>query len=409
VSTPTVSVPFGLGLLGAALLDLLEDVRELVAQEDRDDRRRRLVGAQAVVVARVRDDRPQQRRVLVHRADDRRAEHQELRVLVRRVARIQQVALRRAAQRPVQVLARAVDAGERLLVQQAGHAVLLRHALQRVMISCWWSAATLAFSNTGAISYWPGATSLCRVLTGTPSLYSSRSASSMNASTRSGIAPKYWSSNSWPFGGLAPNSVRPARDQVGAREEEVAVDQEVLLLGPAVATPAPPSVWPNSFRMRCACLFSACIERSTGVFLSSASPVHDTNAVGMHSVVPLGSPDVRRARHVPRRVAAGLERRPDAARREARRVRLALDQLLAVNSPPRAALAVGLQEAVVLLGRQAGQRIEDVRVVRRALLDRPVLHRHRHGVGPLVLHFRWVNLRAGTWGTSGLSTCHTTI
>ena len=58
------------------------------------------------------------------------------------------------------------------------------------MISCWWSVARLADSNTGAISYCPGATSLWRVLTGMPSLNSSRSHSSMNASTRSGIAPK---------------------------------------------------------------------------------------------------------------------------------------------------------------------------------------------------------------------------
>ena len=70
--------------------------------------------------------------------------------------------------------------------------------------------ATFAFSNTGAISYWLGATSLWRVFTGTPTLYSSVSTSDMNAITRSGIAPKYWSSSSWPFGGLAPNSVRPA-------------------------------------------------------------------------------------------------------------------------------------------------------------------------------------------------------
>ncbi len=59
------------------------------------------------------------------------AEHQELSVFVRRVARIEQVALRRAAERPVDVLAGAVDAGERLFVRQAGHAVLLGHALQR--------------------------------------------------------------------------------------------------------------------------------------------------------------------------------------------------------------------------------------------------------------------------------------
>ena len=59
-----------------------------------------------------------------------------------------------------------------------------------IMISCWWSVATLAVSNTGATSYCAGATSLWRVLMGMPSLNRSRSHSSMKASTRSGIAPK---------------------------------------------------------------------------------------------------------------------------------------------------------------------------------------------------------------------------
>ena len=35
----------------------------------------------------------------------------------------------------------------------------------------------------------------------------------------------------------------------------------------------------------------------------------------------------------------------------------------------------------MLLGGQTGQRVEDVRVVGRALLHRPVLHRRGHGVG----------------------------
>ena len=47
-----------------------------------------------------------------------------------------------------------------------------------------------ARSNIGAISNWPGATSLWRVLAGMPSLNSSRSESSMKARTRSGMAPK---------------------------------------------------------------------------------------------------------------------------------------------------------------------------------------------------------------------------
>ena len=51
-----------LRLLRAALGDLLEDVRELVAEEDGDDRRRSLVGAEAVVVAGVGDGAAQQDR-----------------------------------------------------------------------------------------------------------------------------------------------------------------------------------------------------------------------------------------------------------------------------------------------------------------------------------------------------------
>ena len=78
-------------------------------------------------------------------------------------------------------------------------------------------------------------------------------------------------------------------EQVGTGEVEVAVDQEVFLLGAGRGeTTWRGRSWPNSFRTRWACLFRACIERSSGVFLSSASPVQETKAVGMHSVVPLG-------------------------------------------------------------------------------------------------------------------------
>ena len=63
--------------------------------------------------------RAQQPLARVHRPDHRRAEHQELHVVVRVRARAEQVVPLVVAHRPVQVLARAVDAGERLLVQQA--------------------------------------------------------------------------------------------------------------------------------------------------------------------------------------------------------------------------------------------------------------------------------------------------
>ena len=88
------------------------------------------------------------------------------------------------------MLARSVDARERLLVQQELEAVAVAHAFIDSMTSMLWSVATLAYSKVDGRSRTAGETSLCRVLTGTPSLYGSVSVSSMDARTRSGMAPK---------------------------------------------------------------------------------------------------------------------------------------------------------------------------------------------------------------------------
>src|SRR6185295_6449780 len=91
--------------------------------------------------------------------------------------------------------------------------------------------------------------------------------------------------------------------------------------------------------------------------------------------------DERGARGVPRGVAARFERGAQAARGEARGVRLALDQDLARELVDRRAVGRVADERVVLFGRRTGHRMELVRVVRRALGDGPLLHRARDRVG----------------------------
>ncbi len=91
--------------------------------------------------------------------------------------------------------------------------------------------------------------------------------------------------------------------------------------------------------------------------------------------------DERRRGGVPCGVAAGLERDAQAAGGEGRRVGLALDQLLAGEVGDRRAVSHGLEEAVVLLGREVRQRLEPVRVVGGALRHRPLAHRLGDGVG----------------------------
>ena len=91
----------------------------------------------------------------------------------------------------------------------------------------------------------------------------------------------------------------------------------------------------------------------------------------------------RRAGRIPRRVAARLERRAQAARGKRARIGLALNELGArerLDEPP---VVVPGDERVVLFRGRPGHRLEPVGKVRRAVLQGPVLHRLGDDVGDL--------------------------
>ncbi len=193
-----------------------------------------------------------------------------------------------------------------------------------------WSEPTEVGSNTGAISNCPGATSLWRVLDGMPTRHSSRSRSIMNARIRWRIEPKYWSSSSWPLGDGAPNRVRPVSSRSGRCSASRRSTRKYSCSGPdggeharrgRVAEPAQDAQRLLAQRLLRAQQRDLVVER-----LARERDVggrdRERDAVGLDL-------EEDRRGHVPRGVAAGLERGPDAARRERRRVGLALDQVLA--------------------------------------------------------------------------------
>ena len=90
--------------------------------------------------------------------------------------------------------------------------------------------------------------------------------------------------------------------------------------------------------------------------------------------------DERGARGVPGRVAARLEGGAEPPRGEAGGVRLAADEVLPAERLDGLRGAARLHEAVVLLGGAAREGLEPVGEVRGALRERPVLHRVRHVV-----------------------------
>ena len=166
--------------------------------------------------------------------------------------------------------------------------------------------------------------------------------------------------------------------QVGPGEVEVLVDQEVFLLGAAGRVDPRRLVVAEELEdphrllregVHRAEQRGLLVERLAGPATEGGRDA-EGGAVGVFE-------DEGRAGRVPRGVAAGLERGADAAGGEAGGVGLAPDQLLAAELGDRRAGLRRGEERVVLLGGQAGHRLEPVGVVGGAVLHRPLLHRRR--------------------------------
>ena len=124
------------GLLLVGVLQLVEHRRELAAEEDADDGRGRLLSTQTMGVGGSHNGGLQEGVVLLdgHHHVDQKGDEAE--VLLGRFARGEEADTGVGAQRPVAMLARAIHAGEGLLVQQhlesvpAGNFVHQRHKNQ---------------------------------------------------------------------------------------------------------------------------------------------------------------------------------------------------------------------------------------------------------------------------------------
>ena len=288
----------------------------------------------------------------------------------------------RVAQREVHVLAGAVDTVERLLVQQAGHPVALGHLLQgghHQLLMIMGQVGLLEqrgdLELTGRDLVVPGL--------GQDALLEQLAVDLDHEGQhplRDGAEVVII--ELLALGRLGAEQGPAGAHQVRAGVVEVLVDQEVLLLrtgeghhGVDVGV-AEQLQQPGGLRAH-----RLLRPQQRRLLVQRLAGPGDEDRRDAQGVPVRVLQDVRRAGHVPAGVAAGLEGAADAAVGEARAVRLALGQGLAGELGQRAAVGVRLQEGVVLLRGQTGQRVEDVGVVRGAVLQRPVPHGRGHRVG----------------------------
>ena len=178
------------------------------------------------------------------------------------------------------------------------------------------------------------------------------------------------------LGRLAAEERASAEHEVGALLEVLLADEEVLLLGADAGEHAVGMAAEEGEQA-----FGLLLERHLAAqerrfLVERLARVGDERRGDAEHLVL----DECGARGIPNGVAARLEGGTDAAGGEARRIGLALHELLAREGHEHAAIALGGDEAVVLLGGDAGEGLEPVREVGGAHLERPLLH----GMGDLV-------------------------
>ena len=361
------------GLVGDHAAVGVDDGGQLVADIHGDDGGRRFVRAQTVIVARAGDADAQQILILVHGLDDRRQEQQELRVLHRRRARIEQIFAPVGGNRPVVVLARSVHALERLFMQQADQPVAvgdLLHHLHRELVVVGGDVRGRKDRRHLVLAGRDLVVLRLGVYAQLPKLLVQIGHERLDArADRAEVVILQL----LPL--RAPRAQKRAagQNQVGALLIICLVDQEILLLGADGRRHAADLLAKE--RQHAAGLLADGLHRAQQrrFLIQNLARVRAERRRDAERVIL----DERIARRVPRGIAARLKRRAQPAGGEGRRIRLALHQLLAGKLHDDRAIRAGRNEGIMLFGGDARHRLEPMGEVGRALLDRPVLH----GVG----------------------------
>ena len=367
-------------LFGARILvasdERVHDGAQLVAEEDGHDGRRRLVRAKTVVVARRGDGHAQELLAVIDRRDDAREDHEEAQVLHGALAWVEEV-LSVRGQGPVVVLAGAVDALERLFVQQAHQAVMAgqkAHLLhgEQVLVN-----GAVRVREDGSQLVLGGCHLVVLRLGGDAELPQLLVKLLHELVHRGADGAEVVLFQLLAF-------ARRRAEERAAREHQVLAarvvflwNQEELLFiadGGHHALGRFAEQGEHALRLLVDGVHGA---QKRGLLVEGLARVAaERRRDAQHLVLHEGV-----ARRVPCGVTARLEGGAQAAVWEARRVGLALNELLAREAHNGAAVARGLQEGIVLFRRDARQRLEPVREVRGPALDGPFFHGVGYDVG----------------------------
>ena len=377
------------GFHGLARLDGILQSQEVVPEIDGDDGGRRLVRAETVVVSGARDTGSEEILVLVDTLDHGGQHDEEDEVVERVLAGFEQVDAGIGGDGPVIVFAGTVDAGKRLFMDEAREVVLLRnglHDLHRQLVLVGADIGVRVDRRHLVLRRCDFVVLGLRVNTEFPQFHVEVGHEGLD---RRLDGAEIVVLHLLALRGLGAEKGASGSDEVFPLVEEVAVDEEILLLTADGGTDM----------LRTGGV-SEDVDDAHGLLVDGLDGaeqrsllVEDLSAVGAEDGRDAEGVilDERRRGRVPGGIAPRLEGGADAAGRERGRIGFGSDELFAGEVHDDLPVAHRSDEAVVLLRGDAGHGLEPVGVVRGTFFYCPGLH----GTGDLLRDLRVQRLVVG--------------
>lgn len=366
---------------GFSCFDLLEDLGELFAEEDRDNGGRSFVCAEAVVVSGACDDGAQESGVFADGADDSGAKDEKADIEVWIVAGFEEVSDLGVAEGKVDVFSGAVDASEGFFVCEAGEAMAGGDAFEcgeceLLVISgdvgVFVDGGDLVLSGGDfVVSGFDGYTEFEEFVFGIEHKVEDAFAD----------GPEVVVFHLLAFGGFGPKQRASRRKEVRALMIEVVVDQEVFLFSASGGDDHFFGLIAKQFEDALGLLVEGLDgAQQRGFSVEGFTCPRDKGGGDAKSRAVGGFEEVGGAGDVPSGVSASFEGLADAACGKARTIGFALDELCAAEFGDGSAFVVGGKERVVFFGAEARERIKDMSVMGGPASESPCFHGGSDGV-----------------------------
>ena len=368
-------------IVSIGFLDMIEQLTHLTTEETRNDGRWCFVGSQSMCIGGTHDTRLQKSVVTIHTHQCFDDEGGKTEILFRSLARSMEQHAIVGRETPVVVLATAVDAGKRLLVQKDTESVLAGHTLhhrheQHVVID-----SQVRFLEDGRQFELIGSHLIMACLARDAQFerfdlkFSHKGSHTLRNGTKIMIV------HLLVLGRIMSHQRTTCKQQVGTCRIETFVHEEILLFPTEVRSHLLYRWVKIMADIRGSHIHGMQSTQQRSLVVKRFSRVGDEHGGDTECVIN----NEDGAGRIPCRVATGLESAANATARETGGIGFLLNEQLARKLFDHAALTIVFDKRIMLLGRAFGQRLEPMRIVRHSVFGSPLLHAFGHSVSHVTL------------------------